>query len=238
MNNLCLKEVTLLGIDCVDVERLVLAAEICQKHIDFGAVKLLTHLHSDYPHIVPITPITTIKAYSHFMIKELYKYISTKYVLIIQWDGFVLNHLNWENDFLNYDYIGAPWKHRDNLTVGNGGFSFRSYALLKYLALDANIDNCHPEDFIICKRHRADLESNGFRFAPEEMARKFSVESESWNGQFGYHQTDISKANLHTLIDKNWHSKLMETYIALNSRRIAMQGAGNHPEPPGSVIVL
>ncbi|KAF4746198.1 hypothetical protein FOZ62_025133, partial [Perkinsus olseni] len=35
------------------------------------------------------------------------------------------------DDFLEYDYIGAPWKHRPlGLSVGNGGFSLRSRSLL------------------------------------------------------------------------------------------------------------
>jgi len=59
--------------------------------------------------------------------------------LLVQPDGFVINPDKWDNQFFEYDYIGAPWEqvphsyldpwgkpHR----VGNGGFSFRSKKLL------------------------------------------------------------------------------------------------------------
>ncbi len=39
-----LPDVTLLGVDCVDIERLVTASEICQKEFNFAEVKLLTSL--------------------------------------------------------------------------------------------------------------------------------------------------------------------------------------------------
>ena len=37
-----LANVTLIGADCVDIDRLLLAADICQKDFEFGAVKLLS----------------------------------------------------------------------------------------------------------------------------------------------------------------------------------------------------
>jgi hypothetical protein len=39
-----LPNITLLGIDCVNIERLQAAMDVCQKDIKFGAVKLLTSL--------------------------------------------------------------------------------------------------------------------------------------------------------------------------------------------------
>lgn len=224
MNKISLENVTLLGIDCIDIERLVLAAEISQKYINFAEVKLLSSLDYDISSIFKIPPIQNIRDYSKFIVKELYKYIDTDYVLIIQWDGFVLNAFSWTVTFFEYDYIGAPWRHNDNFVVGNGGFSLRSKRLLKFIALDESIDLFHPEDFIICKKYRRYLEQHGFRFAPENIAREFSVESESWDGQFGFHQTDISKANISCLADNRWHCKLTETYVNLRSRMIEIQG--------------
>ena len=39
-----LKNVTLLGLDCVNLDRLKIARDICVKDIEFGAVKLLKGL--------------------------------------------------------------------------------------------------------------------------------------------------------------------------------------------------
>ena len=84
-----LDNVTLLGIDCVDIDRLIYAADVSQKGIKFKEVKLLTHFESDDHRIVNIAKIDTIEAYSHFMVKQLNAYVSTDFVLIIQYDGFL-----------------------------------------------------------------------------------------------------------------------------------------------------
>jgi hypothetical protein len=42
-----LKGVTLLGIDCINLDKLILAMEICQKDFEFDEVKILSSLSSD-----------------------------------------------------------------------------------------------------------------------------------------------------------------------------------------------
>lgn len=213
-----LPSVTLLGIDCVDIDRLVQAAEICMKDFEFAEVKLLTSLPSQNPNIIKIEPVESIEEYSKFMIYKLDEYFTTSYVLVIQYDGFILNPSAWTNEFLNYDYIGAPWLVADwsvndfgfpknllgKLIVGNGGFSLRSKKLTSLCAKlfrDGVFLNYHPEDVAICLHNRKLLEEKGIKFAPIEIAKKFSFEAENdecdvWDGQFGFHGlrwTDISK---------------------------------------------
>ena len=213
-----LETVTLLGVDCVDIDRLILAADICQKDFDFAEVKLLTSLPSSDPRIVPIEPLASVGAYSRFMIADLDSYVATPHVLIIQYDGFILNPSAWDNDFLKYDYIGAPWLVRDwsvrdygfpkellgTLAVGNGGFSLRSKKFVStsaQLARNGAFKEYDPEDVVLCIHNRALLESNGITFAPAIIAKRFSFENEddekkAWDGQFGFHGlswTDISK---------------------------------------------
>jgi len=130
---LTLNNVTLIGVDCIDLKRLQLAADVSAMDISFGAVKLLTSIQSDDPRVIQIPHIGSIKKYSDFMIKELYKYIETDFALIIQHDGFVLNASAWSDSFLQYDYIGGPWYHLGDLRVGNGGFSLRSKKLVDWL---------------------------------------------------------------------------------------------------------
>src|SRR5574340_709517 len=36
-------------------------------------------------------------------------YVQTSHLLTIQWDGWVLDGAKWQEEFLKYDYIGAPW---------------------------------------------------------------------------------------------------------------------------------
>lgn len=207
-----LLNVTLLGADCVNVDRLIKASDICEKDFEFGSVKILTSLPSTDSRVQKIDHLGTIEAYSDFCIQKMADYIDTEYVLIFQHDGFILNPDAWTDDFLKYDYIGAPiwnedfgkegsWPHL--WVVGNGGFSLRTKKLhlaLQELWRDGTITKTHPEDNVICVDHRKLLESKGFRFAPLELARKFSFEasdgtSKKWNGEFGFHDlkhTDIS----------------------------------------------
>jgi hypothetical protein len=126
--------------------------------------------------------------------------VQTSHVLIIQHDGFILNPYAWDDEFLQYDYIGAPWCYDDGLNVGNGGFSLRSKRLLDILSTDEHIVQSHTEDYRIGRTYRRRLERRGIRFAPESLASRFSIEGNikygwKWNNQFGFHSyraTDLS----------------------------------------------
>jgi len=124
---------------------------------------------------IKIPPIKSNNEYGAVIFDLLSEHIKEEHFFIIQWDGFPLFPDNWDEDFLNYDYIGAPI---DNW-VGNGGFSLRSTKLLKVckrlsIGTDQKNPEDQPEDQIICVENRALLESNGIKFAPLHIARKFS----------------------------------------------------------------
>lgn len=92
-----------------------------------------------------------------------YPHIKTSHFLICQWDGWVLNHEAWTDEFLKYDYVGAPWWYKDGLNVGNGGFSLRSCRLAKFLAEHKEeYPFSIPEDEALCRTHRRKLEQEGF----------------------------------------------------------------------------
>lgn len=119
--------------------------------------------------------------------------IQCSHVLVVQWDGFVLNPNAWSSEFLDYDYIGAPWVNdRGCATVGNGGFSIRSKRLHSAMIHLGGWNRDH-EDAQICIHRRRELEELGVRFAPFGVAARFSVENPPWRnrpayaGQFGFH---------------------------------------------------
>jgi hypothetical protein len=162
------------------------------RQAQFGEVLLL----SDRPPPKPVEGITWREIgqlnsradYSRFMLHELCDHIATTHALCIQWDGYVLDGGAWRTDFLDYDYIGAVWpQFSDGHNVGNGGFSLRSRRLLracKSLSFDGSI----AEDIFICRVRRDDLESQGMRFAPEAVARRFAFERTRPSGsEFGFH---------------------------------------------------
>lgn len=133
------------------------------------------------------------------MIKDLHKYVDTDFAMCIQWDAFILNPDAWEEDFLSYDYIGAPWWFSDDRNVGNGGFSIRSRKFLE-VASTLPLKNFNPEDLVLCRTYRNLLLERDIRFAPEALAAKFSREGNqkygrTWKGEFGFHDfemTDVS----------------------------------------------
>jgi hypothetical protein len=160
---------------------------------DFGDVKFL---NSRWFHSKVLPLISGLDDYSKFCIREMHKYVDTTHALICQYDGFVLNGQAWADDFLKYDYIGAPFNPSG--IIGNGGFSLRSKKLMEWISKQP-WDDFHPEDSCICVRHRDEIEKAGFRFAPPEIAKRFAFEGRSWNGkewggtnshwhnQFGFH---------------------------------------------------
>jgi hypothetical protein len=134
-----------------------------------------------------IPPLTDVAGYSGFMVRDLVDYFRGTHALVVQWDGFVVRPECWDERFLDYDYIGAPWPDQGN-AVGNGGFSLRSRRLLESLRR-IDVADPHPEDYRICVTHRAELESRfGIRFAPPEVAARFSWEAtEPIEPTFGLH---------------------------------------------------
>lgn len=139
--------------------------------------------------------------YSEFVINDLPLRIETSHALMVQTDGFVVNPYAWNNDWLQYDYIGAPWlpdpNHRwpgyPNITpetrVGNGGFSLRSRKLMmeaRQFALREPLP-IELEDAYICRTLGPALQEKGYKFAPVEVAEKFSGENVILKGQFGFH---------------------------------------------------
>jgi hypothetical protein len=210
-----LSNVTLLGVDCLNVERIQKALDISSLGIEFGAVKLLTSLPTDDPRKIEIPHIGSIEEFSRFSLSEFHTYVDTDYVLTVHWDGFVLNPLSWSDEFLAYDYIGAPWLVADwsvrdfnfppewlgTWVVGNGGFCIRSKKLMETtarLVAQGKIPQCHPEDTAICVWYRELFESEGITFTPVELAQQFSIEGDDlvYDKQFGFHSlkhTDIQK---------------------------------------------
>lgn len=130
--------------------------------------------------------------YNKFVITELWRYINTSHILLIQHDGYILDSSAWSDEFLQYDYIGAPWGYKDGRNVGNGGFSLRSKLLhLKLAGDDLVLENqvFAPEDEVICRLYRNYLEKKyDIKFAPEHIADRFSFEMRRpLQKTFGFH---------------------------------------------------
>lgn len=151
---------------------------------------------------VPIPKIENTTLYSFMRstndlcFRLIPQFVDADHALYIQYDGFAVNADAWDDSFLEFDYIGAPW--HDGV-VGNGGFSLRSRKLHEALAkmyVPDYLMNNYAEDSLICRMFRKGLEAEvGMKFAPQHVAYRFAVEHtpeehyKHWIGKsFGFHE--------------------------------------------------
>lgn len=182
---------SLLCLDTRNPELAVTVMQRCMAGTRFCEAVLLTHADfkcSD-PRIAihPVAPLRNVTEYSNFMVKELGRHFRGSHVLVVQWDGFILDPAARDPACLDYDYVGAPWPHTRH-PVGNGGFSLRSRKLVDALQ-DPDICELQPEDYCICDLYHDLLVSRyGIRFAPVELASRFAFELIPPTGPtFGFH---------------------------------------------------
>lgn len=199
---LTLPNVTLIALGSTNIEGMAKALEYSSKEIKWGAVKLITEV-----------PCPTIDEWNRAIIFDLWRYVDTEFCMLIHPDGYVVNPESWNDQFLDYDFIGAPWPlptdHYSYRTpdgeivrVGNS-VSIRSRRLLEipykeeWLWLEKaqkrKWGNTNEDGFICCHSRRL-LQHLGCRFAPIEVAKWFSRELDIPENQdvdkpFAFHRT-------------------------------------------------
>lgn len=198
-----LPSVTLVSVSSVDVRRTLAALRESMRGIAFATALFISHEQPAFmdPAISfrATNRLSSIDDYNRFMLYELWRYVDTPHCLVVQADGYVLTPDSWRSEFLDFDYIGAPWPLKPDAyvdpfghhqRVGNGGFSLRSRRLLEvpqhhhiewdvnssdfYRHMDAGL---YSEDGNICVHNRHVYEAAGCVFAPIETAALFSIET-------------------------------------------------------------
>jgi tetratricopeptide (TPR) repeat protein len=190
-----LRGVTLACIDTANHALALRALALSGRSLAFGRTLFLTDAVPrgvDVPPTIEvhaIAPLASRDAYSRFVLKSLLAHVETPHVLLIQWDGYVVNPAAFEPAFLECDYVGAKWFwYDDGMRVGNGGFSLRSRKLLVALQ-DPRIQLGDAEDTTIGRTFRPLLErEHGIRYASEAIADRFAFEAAYPAGMpFGFH---------------------------------------------------
>jgi len=190
-----LKTVTLACVDTVNHALALRALERSQRDLRFARALFLSDRIPDgtpLPAGIEWERIARLQSrddYSRFVLKSLLRHVETQHVLLIQWDGYVVNPDAFDAAFLDCDYIGATWFwFHDGMRVGNGGFSLRSRKLLEALQ-DERIQLTEAEDITIGRAFRPLLERDyGIRYASETLADRFAFEAAYPTGMpFGFH---------------------------------------------------
>jgi len=189
MSKLNLKNITLVAMTSVLIEDTIKALCYSSKDINFGCVKLISSLNPSLPDTITldyIDPITSIDEWNYNIVYNLHKYIDTEFAILIHDDGFIVNPSSWRDDFLDYDYIGAPWAHMHLLDsngvpvrVGNS-VSLRSK---KLMSIPSNVgmkwqkfDGNYNEDTQICVWNRDIFLKEDIKYANYDVAKYFSHE--------------------------------------------------------------
>jgi hypothetical protein len=172
-----LSDVTLVMIDatCPELARLSLEDSLAQ--VDFADVLVCSPQRIDVPGTqwvnVPKWPDRL--AVQNFLWYEMHDLVKTDWFLMTQWDAWVIDASQWRSEFLDYDYLGAPWWYDDGLNVGHG--VLRSRRLMRFLANNREAFPLeHPEDELLSRRYRPALEQAGFRWPSEQLASQFMFE--------------------------------------------------------------
>ena len=149
--------------------------------------------------IIPISDSNiTIKDYNFILTnKKFYDLIPTDIFLIFQTDSMILNKEQ-INNFLQYDYVGAPWKNEK--TCGNGGLSLRRKTKMIEIINKKEYNYLQNEDFYFSFNNNINLNKPDF-----ELSKTFSVEQCYCENSFGIHKVWKS-------LPKNEYEQLIKIY--------------------------
>ena len=190
-----ISNITLVAVATTEVDATAKALEYSTRRLSFDRVLLISNYNPDpgcttYEHIT-IQPFDSVGEWGKFVVFELHKYIHSDYIILIHADGFIVNPQSWDDEFLKYDYIGAPWpipkddfSYRDyfgNIIRMGNSVSLRSLKILRMpseIGLDwetADHGFFH-EDGFLCVQNRHILQGEGIAYAPLSVACRFSRE--------------------------------------------------------------
>lgn len=167
----------------------------CMSKVKFGDIRVFTDdpaaIGIDNIHYIGCADFQSKKMAGQFYYAEAMGAVQTDFALMLEWDAGIYDPGMWTDEFLRYDYVGAPWNVRaeeiGTMDVGNGGFTLMSKRLGQYII---NNKQRFPvsTDWDLCRNQRKNYEAAGFKWPKRELAGRFSWELVTRNPlHFGYH---------------------------------------------------
>jgi hypothetical protein len=158
-----------------------------EKNVDF-VNNIIDNDLSNYKHRIQLQNLhvdnLTIDDYNQLLLSEyFYQYIPTEIFLIFQTDTMICNTQKLD-DFLQYDYVGAPWLDsiQTDKVGGNGGLSIRRKSkMLEKIRHCEHTKNQYEDKFF--------SNSCGNLYFPHfEKAKEFAIETVYHDKSFGIHK--------------------------------------------------
>lgn len=177
-----LPDVTLVLIETREHDLAKLALEDCERKAKFGDVLVFTDRPSMFiradRRVITVPDWPEKDGWSRCFWYDVPLHLRTSHTLGIQWDSWVVAPEMWNDEYLKYDYIGAPWWYKDGMNVGNGGFSLRSTKLCRFVRKNRDRYPCVNalDDDLYCRKYRPTLQTEGFVWAPQSLAQDFAFE--------------------------------------------------------------
>lgn len=159
--------------------------------------KLFKHLCGlgGFGDAVYIAEDCTYQQAMHWELGRFADYFDTSHALICTHDGFIANPHLWQDSWLEYDMLGAPWPAFWNVghRVGNTGFTLQSQKFLQMAAKAEALWKGEAGDVFLCRTMEQGFRDNGIKYAPVNVAAAFSWEhyieenTAGPNHSFGFH---------------------------------------------------
>ena len=203
--------------------------------IDIINDKLSSHLHRIKLINLNVKNLT-INAYNNLLKynKSFYDYIPTETFLIFQTDSIIFKqYKHFINNYLTYDYAGAPFYFNKHKSVGNGGLSLRKKSkMIEIMSKEGK--NNHPEDvyFSCCESvpiHKPSI-NDAMLFSVEEIFSEMS---------FGCHKPWMNTNELY-LYEKYDEVRQLYSYNDILPPKpiVVPAPAAPPPPPPPKPIVV
>lgn len=206
---LTLLNTTLIAIDSFRPDRTLRVMAEIQRQIKFAAAVLVTR--NGFGKKANVEVLEKLEDDSRmererFLATRLSEAFFTPFALHVEWDSGVKNVLAWQPNWIQFDFIGAPWRPSrlpgfppitESMRVGNTGFCLISqrFADLQRKLAKPTDRELAKSDVYTCVVLRPVLEKHGIRFAPPTVAARFSCEDCRYDGQFGWHGKGTANLN-------------------------------------------
>ena len=188
----------------------------------------------------PALSSTNSSSYSKLLASAIFwSAMKAEHVLIFQTDSVLCSMSPWSiEDFLRYDYIGAPWIDRwYGMDIGNGGLSLRKTKTMIRVTKSFKFNETENEDIYFARGiYKLAAQDPSIKIPLVHVAAKFAYEAGKLPRvtSFGVHKTPLTEVDKKAIAEtcpesmaSVWRGCQVKTYEEANVLRGAVtQGTG------------